>query len=304
VHLGVTGSKMEPGQASQTAIFAARMRAAHLHLYPGPKIHEDTFALALSGVGGVDALRAFAEQVEQLIPVRRAAAYFASRHRFSEERLQAAVDRGVEQVIILGAGLDSFALRHPPVPKDVLFLEIDHPDSQRWKRGRLSSLGLQTPGVHYLPIDFASQDLQTELAGAGVDLARPSFVAWLCVTQYVAESVAYETLSLVARQASGSQIVFDVILPIDAQPPGDRDMSRVSAAVSADQGEPWVSYFAPEPLSRRLASIGFARVEWLTPETLRAYYEGQPAQVQPLVGWQVVAATVAPPNHALERPRA
>jgi methyltransferase (TIGR00027 family) len=281
------------------------MRAAHLHLYPGPKIHEDTFAIALGGVGGVEELRAFAEQIEQLnFPVRRAAAFFASRHRFAEERLQAAVDRGVEQVIILGAGLDSFALRRPQVPKNALFLEIDHPDSQRWKRERLSSLGLKTPGVYYLPIDFASQDVQTELACAGVDRAKPSFFVWLGVTQYLAEEVVYETLALVARQGSGTEIVFDVILPIDAQPPDDRDMSRVAIAVSAAQGEPWVSYFAPEPLSGHLGSIGFDRVEWLTPATLRAYYEGQPAQVRPMVGWQVVAASVAPPNKSLQPTRA
>jgi methyltransferase (TIGR00027 family) len=190
----------------------------------------------------------------------------------------------VEQVIMLGAGL-----------------EIDHPDSQRWKRERLALLGWETRGVHYLPIDLAWQDLQTELAGTGVDRAKPSFFAWLGVTQYVAEEVAYQTLSLVARQASASEIVFDVILPIDAQPPDDCDMSRVSAAVSAAQGEPWVSYFAPEPLSGRLASIGFNRVDWLTPETLRAYYEGQPAQVRPLVAWQLIAATVGPPNPPPDR---
>ena len=293
---------MEPGQPSRTAISTALCRAAHLHLYPGPKIHEDTFALALSDIGGVDELRAFAEQVEQVnFPFRRAAAYFAFRHRFSEERLLAAVNRGVKQVIILGAGLDSFALRHPQVPKDVLFLEIDHPDSQRWKRERLSSLGLETPGVHYLPIDFASQDLQTELTCAGVDRAKPSFFAWLGVTQYVAAEVTYETLALVARQARGSQIVFDVIHPIDAQPPDERDMSRISDAVSAAQGEPWVSYFAPESLSGRLASIGFNRVEWLTPETLRVYYQGQPREVRPIGAWQVIAATVAPPNPSRER---
>ena len=291
---------MQRGKPSQTAISAALFRAAHLHLYDGPTIHQDTFALPLSGIGGIDELRAFAEQVEQSnFPLRRAGAYFASRHRFSEERLHAAVDRGAEQVVILGAGLDSFALRDPQLPKDVLFMEVDHPDSQRWKRQRLASLGLDTPGVHYLPIDFASQDLRQELASAGIDPAKPTFFAWLGVTQYIAEAAAYETLALVARHASGSEIVFDIILPIDVQPADDRAMSRMTAEVSAARGEPWVSYFAPEPLAERLVSLGFNRVEWLTPEAARAYYEGQPAQVRPIVGWQLIAATVAPPDKRL-----
>ena len=123
---------MELGRPSQTAISAALFRAAHLHLFDGPTIDEDTFALRLSGIGGHDELRAFAEQVEQLkFPLRRFSAYIAARQRFSEERLRAAVDHGADQIVLLGAGLDSFALRHPQVPKAVRFVEIDHPDSQR-----------------------------------------------------------------------------------------------------------------------------------------------------------------------------
>jgi len=106
---------LDLGKPSQTAITAALFRAAHLHLFRGPKIHEDTFALRLSGLGGLDELRAFGAQVEQMnFPVRRASACFASRHRFSEERLRAAVDRGADQVDLLGAGLDSFAFLLAP----------------------------------------------------------------------------------------------------------------------------------------------------------------------------------------------
>ena len=284
---------MELGKPSQTAITAALFRAMHLHLFGGPTIHEDTFALRLSGLGGLDELRAFAAQVEQLnFPLRRASAYFASRHRFSEERLRAAVDRGTDQVVLLGAGLDSFALRHPRVLNDILFVEIDHPESQRWKRERLASLGLDTPGVHYVPVDFASQDLRKELACAGVDRGKRTFFAWLGVTQYIADTASYETLSLVAQHASGSEIVFDVILPNETHPSDEREMSRISAEASAARGEPWVSYFEPEQLDGRLASLGFSRFEWLTTEAAGVYYEGQPAEIRPLSAWRLVAATV------------
>ena len=284
---------MEIGKPSQTAIVAALCRAAHLHLFGGPTIHEDTFALRLSGFGGLDELRAFAAQLEQMnFPLRRASAYFAFRHRFSEERLRAAVDRGADQVVLLGAGLDSFALRHPHVPNEILFVEIDHPDSQRWKRDRLASLGLDTPGVRYVPVDFASQDLQQELARTGVDPSMRTFFAWLGVTQYIADTASYETLSMVARHASGSEIIFDVILPIETQPADEREMSRISAEASAVRGEPWVSYFEPEQLDGRLGSLGYSRVEWLTREAAGTYYEGQPPEVRPLSAWRLIAATV------------
>ena len=284
---------MESGKPSQTAITAALFRASHLHVFEGPKIHEDTFALRLSGIGGPAELAAFSAQVERMpFPVRRASAYFAFRHRFSEERMQSALDRGVDQVVLLGAGLDSFALRHPQVPTSIHFVEIDHPDSQRWKLERIASLGLRTPGVHYVPVDFSTQSLEKELLAAGVDARRPAFFAWLGVSQYIAEEASHQTLSLVARHAAGSEIVFDVILPASEQPPDERAMSRASAEVSAARGEPWVSHFIPEQLEGRLLSLGFSRVTRLTREGADAYYRGQPPDAQPLSAWQMLAATV------------
>ena len=284
---------MDHGKPSRTAISVALFRAAHLHVFDGPKIHEDTFALALSGLGGGDELRAFAARVEQSkYPLRRASAYFAARHRFSEERLRTALDRGVRQMVLLGAGLDSFALRHPEVPSEVLFVEVDHPESQRWKRERLVSLGLETPGVHYVPVDFASQDLRKELANAGVDPDRPTFFAWLGVTEYLEEEASTKTFSLVAQHARGSEIVFDIILPLDAQPTDERELSRRSAELSAARGEPWLAYFVPEQVEQRLASLGFDNFAWLTPELAASYYKDQPAEVRPLAGWRLVAATV------------
>ena len=284
---------MEGGKPSQTAITAALFRASHLHLFEGPKIHEDRFALQLSGIGGPVELADFCAQVEKVsFPIRRASAYFAFRHRFSEERMQKALDRGVEQVVLLGAGLDSLALRRPKVPRSVHFVEMDHPDSQRWKLERIASLGLSTPGVHYVSVDFTTQDLEKEFVVAGVDARKPIFVAWLGVSQYIAEAESYQTLSLVARHAPGSEIVFDVILPVNEQPSDEREMSRASAEVSASRGEPWISYFNPEQLEGRLMSLGFSRVTRLTRGDAHTYYQGQPSDAQPLGAWQMFAATV------------
>jgi methyltransferase (TIGR00027 family) len=284
---------VEGGKPSQTAVSTALLRASHLHLFEGPKIHEDTFALQLSGIGGLVELARFSAQLERMhFPVRRASAYFAFRQRFSEERMQAALDRGVKQVVLLGAGLDSFALRRPQVPRSIHFVEIDHPDSQRWKLERIAALGLATPSVHYVPVDFTTQDLGKELVAAGVDARKPVFFAWLGVTQYIAEEASYQTLSLVTRHATRSEIVFSVILPVNAQPPDEREMSRASAEASAVRGEPWVSYFIPEQLEGRLISLGFSRVTRLTREDAQAYYQGQPFDAQPLGAWQMIAATV------------
>ncbi len=282
---------MRAGKPSATAIGAAAFRAAHLLLFDGAPIHADSFALPLLGLPGSNELRSLIERLDTPA-LRRVCAYFALRHRYSEERLHAALARGVTQVVLLGAGLDSFALRHPQLPSEVSFVEVDHPDTQRWKLERLAELSLPTPRVRYLPIDFATQELATELISAGLARAQPTFFAWLGVTQYIAERAALETLALVACHAAGSEIVFDVILPFEGLAPAEREISRAAEMASSARGEPWLSCFQPEPFASRLHALGFSRVDRLTPERAAAYYVGQPPEVTPLQAWQLMAAVV------------
>ena len=134
---------MQPGTPSATAISVASLRAAHLHLFDGPKIHKDTFALQMSGAKDVEDLRTRLER-RKLPDLQRVSAYFALRHRFSEDCMRAALDRGVRQIVLLGAGLDTFALREPGIASRVRFIEIDHPDSQRWSPSTLPKAPLWT----------------------------------------------------------------------------------------------------------------------------------------------------------------
>jgi methyltransferase (TIGR00027 family) len=282
---------VKPGRPSDTALGAAIFRAVHLHLCAGPKIHADAFALPLLGFEGPAALRAWLERA-QPPEFLRTSAYFAMRHRYAEDRLEAALSRGVTQVVLLGAGLDSFALRHPEVPKRTLFVEIDHPDSQRWKRERLAALGLATLSVRYVPVDFTTETLADALADAGVDAGRPAFFSWLGVTQYIAAAAVFETLALAAGHAAKSEIVFDVILPPDERADDDRVLSTFAEAPSRRRGEPWLSHFRPDDLASRVPALGFGRTEILTPERTATYYAGQPAAVTPLQCWQMTAAVV------------
>jgi methyltransferase (TIGR00027 family) len=280
---------MQAGTPSATAISVASLRAAHLHLFDGPKIHEDTFALQMSGAKDVEDLKVRLAK-SKLPHLQRVSAYFACRHRFSEDRMRAALDRGVRQVVLLGAGLDTLALRQPDIVTSVQLVEIDHPDSQRWKLERLQTLGLSTPGVRYVPVDFASQNLEEELRAAGVRMEQPTFFAWLGVTQYISEPAAIATLSLAARYAANSEIVFDVIVPFEDLAPDELHISSAARTSSQERGEPWISFYRPEEMARRLPALGFRSVQRLTPEDARQYYLGQPSGITPLRAWQLISA--------------
>jgi methyltransferase (TIGR00027 family) len=223
----------------------------------------------------------------------RVCAYFALRHRFAEDRLQQAVERRVRQVILLGAGLDSLALRRPELAENVTLVEVDHPDSQRWKLARFEELGLATPSVVYLPVDFGRESLAARLAEAGVRLDQATFFSWLGVTQYIDRAATDATLDLVARRPPGSEVVFDFIVRDDLLDPLERAFSEAAAGHSAARGEPWLTYFDPRELEAHLGGLGFATIERLTPSLAASrYYPGQPADVTPLEAWQVVSARV------------
>lgn len=149
---------MEEGRPSATAIANAMTRAAHLLLDNDPKIFADTLALELSGVGDEAALRAnlnaLVEEIARSSTLDFAQALFrefralqALRSRYTEDELEKALQQGISQYVILGAGLDSFAYRRQDLSGDVWVFELDYPATQQWKRERLRELHIALPST-------------------------------------------------------------------------------------------------------------------------------------------------------------
>ena len=283
---------MKPGKPSRTAIAAAAARAGHLYVHDGAHIHVDDFALRLIGISDPNQLLDSLRQWNTPSPAR-VCAYFALRHRFAEDQLQQALERGVRQVILLGAGLDSLALRRPTLAGAVTLVEVDHPDSQRGKLARLEELGLQTPSVLYVSVDFAKESLELRLAESGVTLDQPTFFAWLGVTQYIDRAACDATLGLIAGRPRGSEVVFDFIVRNELLVPLERAFSEAASEASAVRGEPWLTYFDPTELEEHLSDLGFSKIHRLTPQLAASrFYAGQPVDVTPLEAWQLVSARI------------
>lgn len=283
---------MQAGQPSQTAIGTAAFRAIHAYGLPGPTIHEDEYAMRLVGVDDVDQLIALMRlQVPQFLEA--ACAYFAFRHRFAEDLMLAAINAGTRQVVVLGAGLDSFALRHRELVAGLDFFEVDHPDTQAWKLARLDAADLGRPPVNYVAVDFDRESAVDLLAASGLRLDESLFVTWLGVSQYVERADALRTLMLAARGQPASEVVFDIVLPAESHTEGswDADLSEVFAERSAERGEPWITTYETDELGAALSSLGFTDVHHLSPEdAARRYYQGQPPEVTPPSAWRLVHA--------------
>src|SRR5215472_3028236 len=118
----------------------ARQRAAHQVLDHGA-ILDDPFAMKILGEDEKDVLQ-FANQ-HPLASIGRLIT--AARSRIAEDALSSAVERGIRQIVILGAGLDTFALRNPHGTLEIRVYEVDHPATQVWKRRRLEESEIALP---------------------------------------------------------------------------------------------------------------------------------------------------------------
>jgi methyltransferase (TIGR00027 family) len=247
---------VQSGQPSHTARGAAAYRAIHQTL-EGGAIFSDPFASRMLDGETLTRLDEIAADAA-LRPMRL---FIAARSRFSEDRLAAGVERGVRQIVVLGAGLDTFALRNPHAAQGVRVFEVDYPSTQEWKRARVHEAGIAIPAsLTFAPVDFERQSLAEGLKAAGFEADRPAVFQWLGVVPYLTREAISATLGFIASVPE-SEVVFDYAEPLENYPAERREQVRAVAARAASLGEPWLSLFDPIELSDMLRAIGFATVE-------------------------------------------
>src|ERR1700720_4543800 len=102
------------------------------------------------------------------------------RSRYAEDALREAVNRGVRQYVLIGAGLDSFALRRPAFSEQLEIFEIDHPATQAFKIERIRDCGISLPAsVHFVSADLANEALAAALARCSFRSDEPAFFSCL-----------------------------------------------------------------------------------------------------------------------------
>jgi methyltransferase (TIGR00027 family) len=283
---------MEASQYSRTALATAFFRAYHV-AHDQPLIFEDSQARALLGEETYAKLaQHFSQSLKSFDPERAASnpdpatalawclramgapAVILCRARYAEDCLAQAIQKGMSQYVILGAGMDTFALRHPEMSPGLRVLEIDHPATQAYKRQRLEAAGLAIPEAqHFMPVDLAKQSLATALQGTVYDAQALTFFSWLGVTYYLTTDEVMTTLGAIAQVApSGSVVVFDYL---DTQAlPNEHDDQRRRALRERVRsvGEPMRSGLHAGQLPDDLASLGLRLLEDLAPADLERLY--------------------------------
>jgi methyltransferase (TIGR00027 family) len=257
---------MKSDDPSRMALMVARQRAAH-QLRDHGAILNDPFAMKILREDEKDVLQ-FANEN----PVASIGRLFtAARSRIAEDALSKAVERGVPQVVILGAGLDTFALRNPHAARISIF-EVDHPATQAWKRQRLLEAELAPPPwLTFVPVDFEQDDLRQKLASAGFQHTPAAFFTWLGVVPYLTRDAIGSTLDYIASIQS-SEVVFDYMEPPEAFSEEIRGAVTKRTEQLEKMEERWASRFDPAGIAAILRAHGFCEIEDISFQQIAARF--------------------------------
>lgn len=248
------------------------MRAAHTRLDPHPLI-EDPWGDRLVPEAVKRALASSDANLDEALLRSRSYPNVIMRTRFAEDALKAAVDRGVRQYVLIGAGFDSFALRLPAFAANLQIFEIDFPATQRLKLERIAACGMAVPdSVHFIAADLSQESVAGALARSAFETNRLSFFSWLGVTMYLTREANLATFrSIASCSPAASEVVFTYLdeQVFQAQSESFRELEQRVAAL----GEPFLSGFHPAQLAANLGACGLDLVEDLDGSAAAARYD-------------------------------
>ena len=272
--------------ASRTALMVAAYRARATRR-PDP-VCRDEWAHGLAGAIGLELSVLFDRHFPHM------ELWIGLRTAFLDRQVQAAIARGWDQVVLLGAGFDTRGARL--ASPGVSFYEVDHPATQREKRGRLAELsGYPVDAARMVACDFESgDDFVDKLVETGFAPDRPAVILWEGVTPYLTEAAVRATASRVVGALHPATILlFDFVGKRMAEGERLRDKDRGVHEEVSGMGEP-IRFGTNDPVPL-LHDAGFRHVLTLTFDQIALALTGTYERVREFRFQSMCAASRATP---------
>lgn len=258
---------MTNGKPDNTAVRTALWRALHVQVDAKPYVIEDEVGLKLVAPDGDW------QERPDMKYTKRLRASIVGRARFVEDLIIEQHEQGVDQYIILGAGLDTFAQRRPDIASKLQIFEIDQPDTIAWKQQRLTDLGFGVPQyLHFVPVDFEISSWWEQLLKAGFDINKPAVIACTGVSLYLTKEAIIATLNQIATLAPGSKLAMTFYLPVELLDEEDKPMQEMAEKGARAAGTPFVSFFAPNEVLAMAKNAGFKDAKTISTRDIERYY--------------------------------
>ncbi|MCL4561583.1 MAG: class I SAM-dependent methyltransferase [Chloroflexi bacterium] len=285
---------MKPSQSSLTAEGIAFARAFESRKPPGERVCFDPYARFF-----VSPWLGFISRLFMSYAQRRSPGVFdflVVRARTIDDYLQACLEAGLEQLVILGAGFDSRPYRFDALKQGIKVFEVDHPATQRIKLEKLTKIfGKLPPHVAYASVDFATQSLEQRLKESGYDPGLKTLFIWEGVTQYLPPAAIDATLAFIAENsAPGSSVIFDYLYTSTLSTEGKHKEIRSMRRYERLTGER-ITFGIPEGTIREfLEQRGFCQVVNAGPEELKKAYLTGPNEKRKVASGYAIAHAMVP----------
>ena len=276
-------------------MMAAMSRGIHRLEVAPPWVFDDPLALIMVGPEWTTIRTEMAALFGEDL-LRTSAAMLLVRSAFAEGRLDAG---HFDQYVLLGAGLDAFAWRRPDrLSGGLRLFEVDHPDSQAWKRGRIEQLGLPLHPNHvFAPVDFEVETFAAGLDRVGFDWSAPTLFSWLGVVPYLTVDAVAATLQALAKAAPGSEVVLSYCVPRPEMCATGLRFHDVLMGLLDRVGEPFHTLLGAKEVEALVERCGLTVVEHPQRDEVSArHFAGRTDGLDAIVFEQSLAARVPNPR--------
>jgi methyltransferase (TIGR00027 family) len=200
--------------------------------------------------------------------------YVLARTQVFDELFRHALEAFFPQIVLLGAGFDTRALRFQDQNSGTAVFELDFPATQQPKRDILRRKGVPLPeALIFVPIDFDRESIYGALFKAGYQRGQRTLFLWEGVTMYLTAEAVDETLDFIQREsAPGSLVAFDYIYASVLRGEGKYHGERAIFRAVSRAGEVWTFALEEGEVADFLARRGFELAEHYTSEQLEESY--------------------------------
>ena len=200
--------------------------------------------------------------------------YVSARTRFFDELFIRALIKDIPQIVFLGAGYDTRAFRFRELRSKTMVFELDVPSTQGEKIRLMAKHRIEPPeNLHFVPINFDTDNLKQVLFRAGYDPTQKTLFIWEGVSMYLSEQAVEDTLAFVkGNSGTGSEIVFDYlyksVIKGECSYYGARELSEIVNK----GGEAFTFGIEEGEIGKFLENKGFNTIKHFSPEDFETKY--------------------------------
>jgi methyltransferase (TIGR00027 family) len=216
------------------------------------------------------------EEMEKIFPGLSSS--ILARVRYFDDFVDEQIGKGLEQLVILGAGYDTRAYRIEELKKNIKVFEVDHPNTQSFKIQKINELFGTVPDyVTYVPVDLETQELSKNLMINGYKSNKKTLFIMEGLIMYIPQKSIEKIFSFIVKNSgSGSSIIFDYYPESVVNGSCKLEIAKNIRKFVVQQSEPLQFGIEDGRTEEFLANNGFKQIKNIRSEDYKkAYFHGE-----------------------------